>query len=417
MAEATGVYRVGDPAYSVTNPYDPRTTRYVQMKDASGAFYDRKTGTVGAVDSSGKFTALVNQTKAKSEYITYINAVNAVGPFGEPSVTPRSSVSAGLLGTPEDITIADVVPIVKPKVVAGATGADILRYPSAREMTKDTDYVSFEFFEYEPPFGRGRSGGGTATVTEAVASGYKLYQGNRGAEAKDAKPILLYMPEDIQTQFSARWGGTGFGATFAGLARVMGTSVDANALKTAAEGIPGALKTGFFKVAVDAINKGLGSSVTENQLLGSVTGTVINPNTEMLYEAPDLRNFNLTFKMTPHDGREAIMIRRICQRFKKALLPKFGGQALFGAVESAPNLITIPYLCQVTFMKGDSVHPSLPQYKLCAITNVDVNYTPDGSYATFGDAAGTPVATSLTVAFKETKIIFRDEIVEEGVSY
>ena len=69
--------------------------------------------------------------------------------------------------------------------------------------------------------------------------------------------------------------------------------------------------------------------------------------------------------------------------------------------------ISVPDLVRVSFMKGGSENTRLPQFKMCALTQVDVNYTPDGQYATYYD--GTPVATELTLNFQETKLIYKEE--------
>ena len=59
-------------------------------------------------------------------------------------------------------------------------------------------------------------------------------------------------------------------------------------------------------------------------------------------------------------------------------------------------------------------HEALPRFKMCAITQVDVNYTPDGTYATYYD--GQPVAVQLTISFQETKLVFSEEIgSKEGI--
>ena len=66
-------------------------------------------------------------------------------------------------------------------------------------------------------------------------------------------------------------------------------------------------------------------------------------------------------------------------------------------------------------MKGGGLNEFVPQYKMCAITEVDVNYTPDGTYATYGGSkgqAGAPVATELSLQFLETKLIYASEIRE-----
>ena len=59
-------------------------------------------------------------------------------------------------------------------------------------------------------------------------------------------------------------------------------------------------------------------------------------------------------------------------------------------------------------MRGAKQHPHLPAYKMCAVTDVSVNYTPDGNYAVYND--GQPVATELKVSFMETKLLFSEDV-------
>ena len=66
-------------------------------------------------------------------------------------------------------------------------------------------------------------------------------------------------------------------------------------------------------------------------------------------------------------------------------------------------------------MKGPDQHPYLTQFKPCAITSVQVGYTPDGQYSTYSD--GSPVATQLALAFTETKLVYSNEISYGGPSY
>ena len=77
------------------------------------------------------------------------------------------------------------------------------------------------------------------------------------------------------------------------------------------------------------------------------------------------------------------------------------------------GFISVPDLVRVSFMNGSSPADYLPQYKMCAITQVDVNYTPDGSYAKIVDVEGNVggvVAMELTVSFQETKLVYREEV-------
>ena len=76
------------------------------------------------------------------------------------------------------------------------------------------------------------------------------------------------------------------------------------------------------------------------------------------------------------------------------------------------GFIGVPNLVKVSFMKGSGQHPVLPVFKMCALTQVDVNYTPDGAYATYRD--GQPVALVLTLNFQETKMVFAEDL-DQGI--
>lgn len=311
---------------------------------------------------------------------------------------------------PEPFTPVKQTITLKPTVFAGSSPGAGLRYPG--EIDSDTDYVSFEFFDYNPPFGRGE-GGGFDSITAQGA--FDLYQTSGSKEkankAKDLSSVILYMPEDIQAQYGARWGGADFSTAAVGLSRLTGTEINAGATLQA---LPGMTKSKIFDTILKGINDITGSSIGLDQFMGSVSGTILNPNTEMLYEGSQLRTFSLSFKMTPKKDAEAKNIKAICNTFKKAMLPSFGGQSLGGSVPSSA-LITVPKLCQVTFMRGGKIHEYLPAYKLCAIAGVDVNYTPDGAYATY--KGGSPVSTRLTISFKETKLLFSEDVDLNGYSY
>ena len=49
---------------------------------------------------------------------------------------------------------------------------------------------------------------------------------------------------------------------------------------------------------------------------------------------------------------------------------------------------------------------------MCAITDFNINYTPDNNYATFGNdtAPGGPVAYEMKISFMETKLIYAEDI-------
>ena len=97
------------------------------------------------------------------------------------------------------------------------------------------------------------------------------------------------------------------------------------------------------------------------------------------------------------------------------MLPRKGASKVFGISNTGVTngFIGVPDLVRVAFMHGPGEHPHLPKFKMCAITQVDVNYTPDGSYATYED--GQPVAIELRLNLQETKLVFAEDI-DQGIA-
>ena len=313
----------------------------------------------------------------------------------------------------------DTLAAARPRLNTTIGGTNTIRYPSKDPISDHTDYVSIDFFNYQPPFGRGEKGTFTEVASDkGMGQLYENYHHSIGDgllknKAPGYKSILLFMPEDVQAQYGANWGGAGIGVGQANLASAIGTqSGPGKAWGGTWEASRGGIKIAGYSLAKWAMNNVMGGSMTTNQLMGGVSGTIVNPNVELMYEAPELRGFNLNFKMMPRDEGEAHDIFAICQSLKKAMLPSWGGQTktLLGlaANERTGALLTIPKIVSVKFMTGSNLNPYVSQFKPCAITSVNINYTPDGSYATYSD--GSPVATMLQVSFKELKLVFEQEV-------
>ena len=49
---------------------------------------------------------------------------------------------------------------------------------------------------------------------------------------------------------------------------------------------------------------------------------------------------------------------------------------------------------------------------MCAITDVNVNYTPDGNYASI--RRGPMAAVELKLSFMETKLVFSEDVTDRG---
>ena len=309
-----------------------------------------------------------------------------------------------------------------------ATTQNALRYPDSAPITNSHDYVTFQFYKYAPPFRKREREVATVngkTITGKEEFGAGLYDYNQASKSENqykklsgAPPIVLYMPEDISTGFRANWTGKAFGNFASDFLR----SAGADGIVGKLEGVKGATWSGINRFipikgaqALSKIVKKVGGdTISNDDIFGGISGAILNPNVELMYGGGDLRNFSLNFRLVPRDKSENNTINEICNQFKRAMLPKLDPGDVMGGTSKGTfaGFIGVPDLCRVAFMHGGDEHDALPRFKMCAITQVDVNYTPDGAYATYYD--GQPVAVQLTVSFQETKLVFSEEIGGKG---
>lgn len=298
-----------------------------------------------------------------------------------------------------------------------APGMPRLEYPK-NLTTGVSDYVKFIFYKYEPPFGASNqfntsvSGGGGASLTA-----YNTSAGNSLKPAKPALPSIdLYMPEDLSSEYGGRWTTRNFSNMAQGLMATAGPMLGAGAAGagTAFDNLLATLKSqgeSFMKgsVAADAVaqamNKAnLAPGLSFDDVVGSTRGTIQNPNTENLYQGPDVRNFTLNFKLVPRNEEENNMINQILRTFKYASLPKYDEN------DSDPikAYVGIPNIVDVSFMTGNLRNKYVSQFKPSALKKVDINYTPDGVWAAHRD--GAPVSYSLRLEFTELKMLYAEEL-------
>ena len=324
------------------------------------------------------------------------------------------NLQLGLKGKAGDISSG-------PLVLSGPEGGKYARYPVGLKYGEDTDYVLFQFVEYQPPFAKTTVGSNTPSRTTGQLGQYNASVSEAnvktvypkvkvGEEETEVLGVLLPIPQDLSTEQKQNWNGKKF--TRIGANAIAATNGNFSNLKDTLGDPGGNLKAILDALKTSTLNRipGVGGNLTINDIAGSTKGVVLNPNAELLYDSPDLREIGMVFKMVPQNEEEAKHIKLICDAFRTASLPAYGADdnVVTGLGGSGSNYIRVPNLCKFTFMSGSNPHKWVAQYKPCAITAVQVNYTPDGTFATYGDKS--PVATELTIKFVETKLIFASEI-------
>ena len=221
--------------------------------------------------------------------------------------------------------------------------------------------------------------------------------------------IILPMQPNLSETNSVDWGGDKLNALEGTMAQgaigaIQGLSnFDMSAVKNAAGSTIDNLKQfiqdpalGPFIAAYFA-----GQAVGRN-ITARATGQVINPNLELLFSGPRLRTFNFNFTFTPRSSEEALEIKKIIKTFKRNSAPQRSTSSLF---LKTPRIFKLEYIYNDT----DNQHPFLNKFKPCAMTNLAINYTPDGSYMTYGDN-GSLTSYALSMSFGEIEPIYADEI-------
>jgi len=138
-----------------------------------------------------------------------------------------------------------------------------------------------------------------------------------------------------------------------------------------------------------------GINITPNQILARSTGEIMNPNMELLFNGPGLRSFRFQFKLTPRGQTESDEIKKIIRTFKEHMAPK---------VSNAGTFLKTPDVFELRYRKGADPHPFLHRFKQCFLKEVNVNYTGEGTYATYDD--GTPVSMIMDLSFQEIEPIY-----------
>ena len=275
-----------------------------------------------------------------------------------------------------------------------------LRYPLA-SMGANQDYIQFGVIEYRR---QGLTGGPVGTN--------QTFEENQLAK-RILGTVTLPIPSTIGDNNVQNYGPgnlnflqeQGIGIADAGIEGDLqrATTEAQNMLNSlVSESGRGLAKSFFANQAIGAF----GGNIDLNQLLARDRGVIINPNMELLFTGPGLRNFTFQFKMTPRSQPEGEAIRQIIRVFKRHSAPKGRGG----------NFLKTPDIFQIRYLTGQKNHPFLNRFKLCALANMQVNYTGDGVYATYDN--GTPVSMIMTLNFQELTPVYAEDYENtEGVGY
>jgi hypothetical protein len=307
---------------------------------------------------------------------------------GAPAPTPLPGPGESV----GDLRTIDV-PLESAQLAPIAPGSG-LRYP--KEMKTEQDKIKFQAVRIKPRTASGNP--------NQLQFGF----GSPEYEIADDGPVCLAIQSPISDQNSVDWGPDSVSAIDAAIfnlsMNIVEQGVEPESLKNFSKDLYNTAKLNTGRIQRFLA----GQAASLNNVLARTDNVILNPNLELLFQAPQLRPFTFQFKMSARNQGEAKEIKSIIKYFKYHMAVRKEK----GIFLRAPHVFTIRYL------KGEEEpHPGInlispnPTTKACALTNCSVDYTPLGSYMTFND--GTMVSYTLSLQFQELTPIYDTDYAEE----
>lgn len=205
--------------------------------------------------------------------------------------------------------------------------------------------------------------------------------------------IALHVPNQVNVKYSTSWEATDTADLY------MTSAVGSEALKAITLDNNSNL-TGVGKEV--AANIGLSTGKNAGAV-SAATGLAPNPRKELVFKGVDYRTFQFDYDFFPRDEIEAKKVESIINAFKFHMQPEFKDSNSF--------LYLYPSEFDITYYTGhgtENLH--LNRHTSCVLTDLSINYTPNGHFTTFANGMPTQIKMSLT--FKELTTMSKELIIK-----
>ena len=217
--------------------------------------------------------------------------------------------------------------------------------------------------------------------------------------------IRLYMPDTLSWNYSNQFSDVSISSQ----PLAQGAAIIA-AIPALADSITAAWKAGSVSTLLSSLLSkkdreaaGIGAEVAEkafgfsNGLLTSGLGIAVNPQIDVIYNSPSLREFTFDFLFVPRTQAESTAVQYIIHLFKFHAAPELLGEGV-GRYFIPPSEFDIEFSV-VTMGKIST----------CVLVDIALDYAASGQAAFYNDDR--PVATRMTLRFRELEFITK-ELVE-----
>jgi hypothetical protein len=224
--------------------------------------------------------------------------------------------------------------------------------------------------------------------------------------------IALYMPDTMNFVNTQQYSDLTLGTP--GQLLAAGASV-ADMMKGANRVPAGVLAANLSPFL---LNMALNTSNLGRVLSSSALGVVENPMLELLYTSPAFRTFRFDFMFYPRSEKEASEVQDILAKLEFHQAPEI-------RKESKGFFLVPPSEFDIKFYYNGTENPNIPPISTCVLESIDIDYAPNG-YATYEvpgqinsskGKTGMPVAIRLSLQFKETELMTKDNFADRADRY
>ena len=234
--------------------------------------------------------------------------------------------------------------------------------------------------------------------SEGTQTGIATFDRNTDIPANSSLGcVKLYIPSALEYKYSANWNKVSFGALGAALGGA------GNAIGAAGATAANSLFDNFIKGALEQAPATEG--VNLNSILGGAFGVTFNDNTMQTFEKMNVREFSFDYIMTARNKTEEQDIKDIIKFFKMGMHPSSRRSGTNNSL-----FLEYPYIFRIIQSGKKDISQFLPQTKYCALTEVQVDYTPDNVLALTPNNFVQAVMIQLT--FSEMTTMTRQDIHE-----
>ena len=365
--------------------------------------------TVGTIPKGGKFTPSSDANSAeKTYYNENVGKVRASALQtarkewdGRTQPPPNTLIygadslqkaydPAGVVTGTDSVKESTVSPKESPKKENKKEKEASLVYPTALRNANQ-DFLKIDMLRYAPKQ--------RETVSASNSSGFGAREGMNSRT--EGPSVMLPIPGGITSTDTVAWGSDKMDPAAAAMANIALTTINKSVgagFDEFSSSVQGAVANPEMKKALSTAIAGQASG-TGAQLLQRTEGAIINPNMELLFKDPGMRQFSFTWKLAPRSASEAQTVIKLIRFFKQGMAVKKSQSNLY---LKAPNTWRLSYK-----RPNSEDHPFLNKFKECAMSSFTANYTPDGNYATFDD--GVMTSYDITMAFSELEPIFNND--------